>query len=427
MVWTRAIDGVPMAGRPNAARQIRANLAAAGFAISESTIRPITRGLTLGRAVRALLYLLASLLRLRPLPLQCLLYRDPGEARRALSEVPAGCSLVYLDGVRCLQVLEALRRSRPDLAVVTDLDDLMSRRMALLLAHDHAPSTGYLKDQMPGLVERLLTWRVPRRLVLRYEAASLGRTERRFATLSDAVALISSEDTAVLRGQIAGCDVRAMAFAVADRADRPEPANPPFRFIFVGSDSLRQNQLTIDALLDLWRREALETPLAIFGQQQRSYDLPAQVTMAGYVESLDEIHDGHSILLTPSYVAGGVKTKVLEAFAWSTPVIGNAVTFESIATGADYPLQFGSESAMLPLLRDPAAYRAQFAMAVRIGKATIRRDHDPVQVRQAWCDLIETAIERHAAKAQPTDRTGRSQQHPGQFPIQTEQSLQRKT
>ena len=399
MVWTRAIQDGPMAGRPNAARQIRAMLGSAGFTISESTIYPLTSRLTFGRIVGALCRLLASLLRGRPLPLQCLLFGAHDQALRVVAELPDGCRLVYLDGVRCLQVLEALRRTRPDLAVLTDLDDLMSRRMELLLELDEPPSTGYLKGQVPALAERLLGLRLPARIVLRYEAASLRIAERRVAALSDAVALISTADAQLLCQRAPGHDVRSIPFAVNARPRHHRLLRPPFRFVFIGTDALRQNQLTIDALIALWRRENIATPLVIFGEQHRHYDLPRFVSMPGYADTLEAVYDCHSILLTPSYMAGGVKTKVLEGFAFSVPVVGNAITFESIQTGPDYPLLFGSEAAMLRLLHEPERYVDRFAAAVEIGGATIHNHHNPGRVEQAWSDIARAAMSRRSQLA----------------------------
>lgn len=399
MVWTRAIQDGPMAGRPNVARQIRAMLAEAGFTLSESTIYPLTNRLTFGRIVGALCRLVGSLLRGRPLPLQCLLFGAHDEALRVVSELPNGCRLVYLDGVRCLRMLELLRRVRPELAILTDLDDLMSRRMELLLQLDEPPSTGYLKGQVPALAERLLGLRLPARLVLRYEAASLRIAERRVAALSDAVALISSTDAQVLCQRAPGRDVRSIPFAVDARPKYRHLMQPPFRFVFIGTDALRQNQLTIDALIALWRREQIATPLVIFGKQHRQYDLPRFVSMPGYADTLEAVYDCHSILLTPSYMAGGVKTKVLEGFAFSVPVVGNAITFESIQTGPDYPLLFASEAAMLRLLRDPERYVDRFATAVEIGGATIHKHHNPNRVRQAWGDIARDAMSRRSQLA----------------------------
>lgn len=395
LVWTRPIDGVPAVGRLKVARGARAAFRAAGFTVTESIIRPITEGPSVRRFAAAIGEFLRSIAAGRLMPLQCLLFGDPSEARRAVAELPADCDVVYLDGVRCLAVMEAVTRSRPELAILTDFDDLMSRRMSLLMRLDQPPSTGYLKQAMPRVVEKLLGSRWFSRLVLRFEAKSLRQAEQRITALSDTVVLISSEDAAVLRRVSPGAEVRAIPIAERVRHRTPEMAPGPLRFIFVGTDALRQNQLTIDALVDLWRREAIPTPLVIYGQQQRVLELPANVDMAGYVQSLDEIYDGRSVLISPSFLAGGLKTKVLEAFAYATPVLGNRITFEAIDVGDRYPLLIESEAEMLPLLMEPDRFRDRFERAAGIGLELVRERHDPAQIGTAWAEAVHTAIARH--------------------------------
>lgn len=392
MVWTREIDGVPMAGRIKVAQGVRSALRAAGFTVTETRLQPLTQRPTAGRLLAAAGAWLGWMAKGRLMPLQCLLFGDPNEARRVAAEVPMDCDAVYLDGVRCLLVLEALRRRRPSLAVLTDLDDLMSRRMALLLQLDLPPSAGYLKASMPPFVERLLAWRWLSRLTLRYEAASLRRIERHVAARSDALVLISTADAAALRKLSPKAEVRAIPVAAKIGRDNPHLGSGPLRFVFVGTDALRQNQLSIDWLIELWDRERIGVPLAIYGEQHRRAALPPNVSMPGYASSLDEIYDGRSILASPSFIAGGLKTKVIEAFAFGTPVLGNRITFESIDLGADYPLLLESEDEMLPLFRKPEDFRHRFERAAAIGLDLVRKHHDPAQIETAWAAAASTAI-----------------------------------
>jgi hypothetical protein len=166
------------------------------------------------------------------------------------------------------------------------------------------------------------------------------------------------------------------------------------RFVFIGTDALRQNQLTIDALVDLWRREDIPTPLVVYGQQQRTLEKMPNVLFAGYAESIEQVYDERSILLSPSFVAGGVKTKVLEAFAYAAPVLGNSVTFEAIGIGPDYPLLIDDEAEMLPLLKEPEAFRERFERAAAIGLHLVRQHHNPTQIETAWVETVCAAIAR---------------------------------
>jgi glycosyltransferase involved in cell wall biosynthesis len=166
---------------------------------------------------------------------------------------------------------------------------------------------------------------------------------------------------------------------------------------------LRQNQLTIDALLDLWRRQKIATPLVIYGQQGRVLTLPANVAMPGYAEDIRDIYDGRSIVVSPSLLGGGLKTKVLEAFAYAVPVIGNQLTFEGIDIGRDYPLVVETESDMLPLLKNPDDFRERLERAAAIGLAIVRDYHDPADIARAWSEVALNAIRRRHMASQSFD------------------------
>jgi len=400
MIWTRDVDVAGAFGRLNMARATRAALSER-LLVSEGRLRSLLELRSPAAALRALGAYLAAGLRGRALPLQCLLFADPAEARRVVAAIPAGTATVYVDGVRSLAVLRRVRRDRPDLGVVTDLDDLMSRRMRLLLALGQTPSTGYLKRQMPRWLDAIIGSPALARGLLRYEAATLGRIERDVVGMSDACVLVSAEDARVLGGAVAD-DAGVVGIAPPARIVRaPAPLAPgPLRFVFIGSDALRQNQLTIDRLLDWWGDHAIETPLAIYGEQARRPALPPGVTMPGFARTIDEVYDGRSILLSPSYLAGGIKTKVLEAFGRGAPVIGNAVTFEGMSIGA-YPLLFDDENAMIALLRAPDGARDRLDAGAAHGAAMVRRHHDPAQFAARWLATVDGAATAARARRQP--------------------------
>lgn len=391
MIWTRNIEGEAGFGRLKMAQAIAAGLRD-GYDVSSGRLLSILDRRSLAALVRAGVAFLRALLEWRPLPMQCLLYADPKAVAQAVAAIPAGTTAVYLDGVRCVAVLRRLRAQRPDIAIVTDLDDLMSRRMVLTLSLGEPPSLGYLSNAMPGLVARLIGSPVVARAMLRYEGRTLAGIERLVARLSDRSVLISSCDADVLGARIGSSRGIVGIGPPAPRLCPPQPFADAraLRFVFVGSDALRQNQLTIDWLVSLWTEHALDTPLVIHGRQTRAIAAPPAVTFAGFARTIDEIYDGRSILLSPSFLAGGVKTKVIEAFGYGAPVVGNAITFEGMDIG-DYPLCL-ADQAIAPIARDPERHRALFAAAARSGAAIARTRHDPAQFDQRWRDVVGAAI-----------------------------------
>jgi hypothetical protein len=395
MVWTRKIDGEKMVGRIKMAQATRSAIRFHYPNITESVLRPITDGISVYRIISVIIVFLASFMRALPLPLQCILFGDPAEARRIIEEIPPDCAAVYLDGARCVTLMDLLRRKRPNLAIITDLDDLMSRRMALMLDLKQAPSTGYLKKSMPVFVEILLNSKLFSQLLLRYERWSLKCVEQRIVLGSDLTVLISGVDALALRRDTGSENVVGLPIPVPVMRDAKDLLPDPLRFIFVGTDTLRQNQLTIDKIVSLWINERIEAPLVIYGEQSRSINLPESVTMPGYTQSLEQIYDGRSILISPSYLAGGLKTKVVEAFGFGSPVLGNEITFEGVDIVEGYPLLFSDIRDAIPLIRDPESFRPALNLAAKMGHQIIRAKHDPDRFKSQWGDMVAQAISRH--------------------------------
>ncbi|OYX61913.1 MAG: hypothetical protein B7Y89_11545 [Novosphingobium sp. 32-60-15] len=390
-IWTRPIDGDRSFGRIQVSRAVRQALQSR-FEVRESILQSLTSKMTVGRAARAGTAFIRHAFRGQILPLQCLLYSNRQEIDRVIAEIKHDVEAVYIDGIRCLPFLHRLKSARPQLAIVTDLDDLMSRRMGLLLELNQAPSTGYMKKQMPRIVEWLLQSRTVARSILRYERNALRVIERDIVTASDVVVLISTADAAVLSARIKNCKkVVGIAPPVKVAREPRSIGKDKLRFVFVGSDALRQNELTIDALIDIWQRHKITTPLVIYGDQQRKLSLPAHVTMPGYAETIDDIYQDGSILLSPSYLAGGLKTKVLEAFANGAAVIGNSVTFEGIDIG-EYPLLIENEAELVLILQNPSNYNEIIDAAATHGAAVVREKHDPTTFAVRWTTLVADSI-----------------------------------
>ena len=108
---------------------------------------------------------------------------------------------------------------------------------------------------------------------------------------------------------------------------------------------------------------------------------------AGYAEQIADIYDGRSVLLSPSKLGGGVKTKVLEAFAYGAPVIGNRLTFEALPIG-NYPLLVEEEAELVALLLDPPSRGALFARAVAHGLGYIAQNHAADAFASRWRTLL---------------------------------------
>ena len=325
-----------------------------------------------------------SLLRGRPLPLQCLLYASPVEAERLAALIrDRQYDVVYLDTVRCQILLRALRRLVPDIHVVMDFDDLMSRRAAFLARHGLPFLSGHVGPQFPGWL-RYLIEKPLARLITAYEAATLPAAENEVVRNSDVTVLLSPVEQRLLEAR---STARVISIPPAMSAQAPAWRRADsLRFIFIGSDRQLQNRTAIDALLELWRQYTPATELHIYGRQARpAQDVPG-VVWHGFVEDLAEVYQPGSIALAPSIVAGGIKTKVPEAWAWGCPVLGNAIALEGLEI-ADYPLLLPIEQ-WGPYLTTPTAHFAIWARAARQGSDFVRDTLTPHLSERAWDQVV---------------------------------------
>lgn len=393
-VWTRALDGVDGAGRVNVARSVRSALAPLG-SLTEARLQNALERRRLSGAGATVWALLRGLLSGRPLPLQCAIFADPRGMADAVAAA-ADCDVIYLDGVRTLPLLRHLRRRRPGARIVVDADDLMSRRYGELIDRKLPLSLGYLEARVPGPVARIVKSRAVARLVLGYERLALRHAERELLALADRVVLLNREEAGMLRTEADRLPARTRAAVLAippvvgSAARRRAPwSSPgaPLRAVFIGTDALTQNRLTIDFLLDLWQRERFPMPLVIYGRQRRPERRVPNVTWAGYVKDISDVYAPGSVLVTPSFLRGGIKTKVLEGFAHGVPVVGNSVTFEGLDL-PDYPLCLDDRDALAAFLQAPANHSGAIARALKMEEECLRRDHAGPVFAARWADAV---------------------------------------
>jgi Glycosyl transferases group 1 len=387
-VWTRELDGQPMAGRLRIALNIRRVISADGD--YQGAIMPsLLSHRTWRRLLENVWALVDGLVHLKPLPLQCILFSAKSDIDDMCRRIPRD-GVIYMDGIRLFALARRLRAERPTQRIVMDFDDLLSRRADLLLKGGLPLSPGYLTEKLSPFVRRLIF--LFSRWILIYDRAALRRIELEALEITDATVLLSTEDSRTLEalaGPVLAQRVHNIPPAVTPPTAVPRPFDKVERFIFVGTDGLTQNRLTIDYLIQLWRKHRPATPLVLFGKQWRAVDLPAGVHAAGYVESLLDIYDPQSALLTPSFIRGGVKTKALEAFAHRVPVIGNADTFEGL-TLSNYPLIMSGEAELLEFILDPNRDVPTLRRAADLGYGCVQSCYTPEIFAERWRSILAT-------------------------------------
>lgn len=328
----------------------------------------------------------------RSVPLQALLFHDSAFGRHLVAEVARlQPSTVYFDGVRSGQYATALRKRFPQLRLVCDFDDLMSRRMHELAAARQPISMGYLNKLVPVWVQRHLLDGVVGRAVKAYELRALRGAERRIGTACDAVVLVSSVEAAQLREELPQCNVVAIPPAMPTVQRQPGPLRIG-RFVFIGSDTQLQNRQAIEYLVALWKHVCTLTPLYIYGKQSASYgDVPG-VTFTGFVADVASAYEEGSVLLAPSFLRGGVKTKVLEAMAYGVVPVGTQITFEGIEAPTEGLVIKSEEWAAF--VSQPEAWQQRLDTAGSQAIAAAMQAHSVGVLSARWRAVVWPAVAR---------------------------------
>lgn len=369
-VWSRDVDASQLAGRPRIIMAVRKAMAETGRS-EHLRLTNLLERRTLGAILWAGYSAIGDLFQGRLPSFQCLLFSNGAnhrELRERIRELKP--TTLYCDGVRSYYFLRRLGKERARMRIVIDLDDLMSRRMELLGRSGLGLSLGYLHRRAPGWVVYLLTRPLLARLVAAWESTGLRRVEDDFGQWAETVVLVSSVEGRELASRYAQNNSQTNVVVIPppiDIAVPPQTYTTFGRFIFIGTDTLPQNHATIAWLLDLWRSLRPACELHIFGHMSHQWGKIPGVHFQGYAPSLADVYTEGAVLLAPGALRGGVKTKVIEAFANGCAVAGNAVTFEGLELD-HYPLHFEEEAELAELILNPEGHLAEFAKAAALGQ-----------------------------------------------------------
>jgi glycosyltransferase involved in cell wall biosynthesis len=330
----------------------------------------------------------------RPVPMQSALYSCASEITRLLDALRVGeYNVIYVDSVRCQLLIRKIRKWLPGTRLIADFDDLMSRRTEQYRRQQIPLSLGFLEKLFPASVQRIIAGPLSG-LLTKYEAATLRHAEFEIAGSADAIVLVSSAECAVLQ-QDAAPKPRARIYAA------PPPAPPcreavaieaPYRFVFIGSDQLVQNRLSIDYLVKLWESMRPTSHLHIYGKQTRKPEKINSVHWHGFVTNLEEVYANGSVLALPAIMAGGIKTKIAEAWSFGCPVLGNPVAFEGLDI-LNYPLAVPLDCWGDYILH-PESHSEAWTLAAQLGNEFARTCLSPERYAAIWKNIVAPAYEQ---------------------------------
>jgi hypothetical protein len=392
MVMTRDIPRAASNGRERTLRFIREAIGMDAD-VRELKIRSVFETGTLVAKLRAGLRIVEGFLTGRPCALQVAMFAS-GDGKKRLIETIEEFKpdVIYFDSIRMVDYAAFVRRRYPESHIISDLDDLMSRRANILRTGNFALSVGYLAKSIPSAIVSMINSRLVRNLLLRYEEYALVGHERLAAASSDAVTLVSTTDADALE-RILPDAMKKRVHVIAPPIDSAKPVKRPagpVRFVFVGADSQLQNRLAIQYLLALWKQFELRLPLVIYGRMSGQYEPVPNVTFAGFAPSLGEVYTPNSIALCPAFLRGGIKSKVLEAISFGCVPVGNDAAYEGL--NFDDAALAMEDARLERFLADPDADLNEVLDAARRFATFCERNFSLPVFARRWGDLLRPAV-----------------------------------
>lgn len=381
VVCTRTIPLLPSSGRESTLRFLIDSFGEQGL-IYQYQIRSNFEEISLFRLMDMLMKGLLSILMGGALPIQVLLFYRGKYVREILNYIESvNPQSVYLDSVRAGYYSLFIKKKFPNIRLICDFDDLMSRRMEVLGKYNQPISTGYLSKFIPSFLVPALNNGFISNSLKKYEMYCLSKIECSIARKCDAVVLVSQVEAARLSLLVPLANIITIPPPVREIRSFKE-IDGIDRFLFVGSDVQLQNRLTIKYLVDLWSRAKPATSLHIFGKQAGCYPSIDGVHFHGFVEDISDVYVSNSIMIAPSFIAGGVKTKVLESFSYGIIVVGNSVTFEGVQ--ADCSGLIFSENNLESLVIEPSLWVSKINDAGKKAYQAILINHSLQNLRKKW-------------------------------------------
>ena len=387
MVVTRSLEEDISISRVRILRSIR-EIFSDNYATTVFRVRNVIDARSVGNWISACKMAVSGILSLKPAPLQCCLYGATGETSRLAREIAAGgYDVVYLDSVRCLGLLRALVKNGCNARVVVDFDDLMSRRMEMIAGNRWPVSLGYLQQKIPPILRKAAEGLLSG-VISYYEARALRCAEREMCQRAQAVVLVSPAERDLLRRRLGGRSHLNVHSVIPSRRSERNVlcVKAPYRFVFIGSDVHGQNRLSLEYLVDLWRRNRPGAPLHVYGKQVSCWPALPNVYWHGYVDDLAEVYSDDSISLLPVLRAGGIKTKMIEAWAYGRPVLANPAAFEGLDVRG-YPLVVPEEE-WGPYIMSPEMHRDSWLRAAEVGNLFVKEELSQERYVSQWLRIM---------------------------------------
>lgn len=315
----------------------------------------------------------------RPLwPLQCHLF-NAGAARRELDAAIERIrpDVVIIDMLRLYPFAERVRRRFPKVRLVLDMDDLLSVRYARMLKNTKQGAiSGTFEKKLPGPM-RALARALPR-LLLQVERPLIARLERKVATLFDAILLVSPTEAAALASVNTGKLVLGFPPIIGQRSKPVRDHAAGLRFVFIGSGNYAPNAEALSVLdrVAAVLKQRLPQPPAPYrfeaaGVPNPDLKLP-NIAMLGFVDDLGAFLGGDAVLVAPILTGTGVKTKIVDALEYATPIVTTDIGAEGLPLAAgEHFIRVDGEDELVAALERLIVDGAERVKLVPMGQAAL--------------------------------------------------------
>lgn len=236
-------------------------------------------------------------------------------------------------------------------------------------------------------------------------AVAAARYERLHCRNVSTCVVVGEDDARWLRRVVSGAVVRVVPNGVDSDYFRPAgTATEPYLLVFTGRMDFPPNIAAVlhfhRRILPRIRRRCPQVRWAVVGAEPvpevRSLQADPSVTVTGFVEDVRPHLESAAVVVSPLVTGSGIKTKVLEAWAMSRPVVATPLGCTGLRAHdgenlriAGHPEEFAAR--VLELFQDPS----EAAELGRAGRLTVLRHYDWDSQANRLEGILYDTLERH--------------------------------
>lgn len=238
---------------------------------------------------------------------------------------------VYVDMIRLAKYAKII-----GLPTILDLDDLLSLRYREAAKSNHQTGFGYLLKRVPQWINRLFLFFNSQ--FLARESRLLIAREVHYAKNFSCTSLVSAVEADNFNSAH-GTNLISLPMHIPTiKSENLTATENKYNALFVGTlnydANLQAFQFLAGSVLPLIRAiPGMEDfTLTLIGRAPEDKELYsyAGVQMVGYVENLTDYYISSEVVLAPSFLPGGIKTKVIEALSHGRPTVVNSFALEGL-------------------------------------------------------------------------------------------------